>query len=50
MEIADPFTGKNGNCMMGFPERTGPAETTGCGKNPELGNETFEPIFQDIGL
>ena len=48
MEIADPFTGQNGNCMMGFPERTGPS--TGCGKNPELGNETFEPIFQDIGL
>ena len=46
MEVAEPFTGNVGNCMMGIPERV----TQQCGKNTELSDEPSDQIFQDIGL
>lgn len=47
MDQAEPFTGKNGNCMMGFPTK----EREQCGKNPELNpDEPTDVIFQEIEL
>ena len=48
MDAADPFTGTDGACMMGFPR----GAPRGCGKNPELSDAPGSPadtLFQDIG-